>query len=191
MSRSWIHAKFVLELTLERLVTVYLVFRHGLVGFAHADIGALHSALASVEARAAEDVALRNLRADNGLAVGTAHGKQRPYLGFHLFALFRHPTLQRLRVINTAYGVSRRLVYTEDDDAPAVLVGEAGQGIIQAFRRSFRGLFQFDILSLTAVFLCAHDQFFQLLRKHWRHSLCRSCNQYIRILRKYQSFHAN
>ena len=70
----------------------------------------------------------------------------------HLVALLCDLFLQVLRIVDTDYLKSGGFIYAEQQHAAAVLVGEAGQRIIQSFRTIHMSRLAFDRLRLGFLF---------------------------------------
>ena len=84
-------------------------------------------------------------------------GEYRPHRRLHLQALLRYLFLQILGIIYAHDLIVPGFVNAKDQHAATVLIGEAGQGIVQLLRAVRMGRFQFYCLFfclLFANFIC-------------------------------------
>ena len=120
-----------MQMAAERLVAVQLIIRHGQVGVTDPNVGALAAARSPIVAGSLGQIDGRDLRRADPPAVHFRHRKYRPHRRLHLVALLRHFFLKLLQVINADHLKTGLFADAEQQYAAAVLIGEAGQRIIQ------------------------------------------------------------
>lgn len=79
-----------------------------------------------------------------------------------MVALLHNLLLQILRVIDSHHLESGRLIHAKEQNTAAVLVGEAGQGVIEPPRTVHMGAFYLHSLTFRLLSANCFDQFQQL-----------------------------
>ena len=148
-----------------RLIRVDLIFRHRLIGLAHADEGPLQTPPGGLEARPLRHIQWRDLRNHELFSLFHVNRHHRANNRRHLLPGLRQPRLQALRVINPDLGESLAFVQSKKNHPAVILVGKRREGVIEPLRTPFcRG---FDLHVLRFALLTPHlfyqfpDFFFQ------------------------------
>ena len=160
-------ADVILIFAAERLVAVDLVLCHRLIRVAHPDIGALQPSLSGVEAGAVRHVHSGDLRRHKGLSILQKCRKHRADNRGHLAALLRHMLHEILGIVDAHRGKIPLFIYAEQKYSAFILVGETGQGVVEAGGTALGGGFQFQRLGFGFQGLCVGDQ---VLQFDWRHN---------------------
>ena len=141
-----------MQMMAKRFVTVKLIVRHRKVCIAHADIGAFDTPSTAVIAGAFRQIYRRYLGGTDPVAIDLGQREYGANRRLHLVALLRDLFLQVLSIVDADYLKSGGFIYAEQQHAAAVLVGEAGQRIIQSFRTIHMSRLAFDRLRLGFLF---------------------------------------
>lgn len=159
-------ALIVMQMFTEGFVAVQFIVGHRQIGVTHPDIGAFHPACALIIAGPLGQIDGGYFRRADREALRFRDRKDSADRWFHLIALLRHLLLQVLEVVDAHHLEPLLLIQAEQQHPAAVLVGKAGQGVIQTFWAALMGFFHFERLAFRLLtHRCIH-KFQKFFGKH-------------------------
>ncbi len=138
---SWYCADIILIFPAKSLIAVDFVFCHRLIVIADAREGTFETALPFIIAGTLYKIHAWYFCGNEISSVFPEYCDQGTDRRLHLQALFRYFLLQVLRIVDAGFCVIVLFVNAKNENSAIILVGEAGERIIETLRTSFPGAF--------------------------------------------------